>query len=147
MLTVGYKKVIAMLLFTVMGSAHAVEELNSTRSGFGQAMAARDVEGIAQFFDEEGILVKQDGSLAKGRTEIKEGFREILADKNRRVRSVPDSSTTVQNGDIILRSGRWQLIDINGKVHEEWFASEVFRKNAQGQWVYLIDSPYNKLPN
>ncbi|KFK93163.1 MULTISPECIES: DUF4440 domain-containing protein [unclassified Serratia (in: enterobacteria)] len=147
MLTVGYKKVIVTLLFTVMGSAHAVDELNSTRTGFGQAMAARDVEAIAQFFDEKGILVKQDGTLAKGRDEIKQGFREILADKNMRVQSVPGSSNTVQNGDIILRSGRWQLVDMNGKVQEEWFASEVFRKNAQGKWVYLIDNPYNKLPD
>lgn len=147
MLTVGYKKVIVTLLFTVMGSAHAADELNSTRTGFGQAMAARDVEAIAQFFDEKGILVKQDGTLAKGRDEIKQGFREILADKNMRVQSVPGSSNTVQNGDIILRSGRWQLVDKNGKVQEEWFASEVFRKNAQGKWVYLIDNPYNKLPD
>ncbi|AHG22581.1 hypothetical protein Z042_01655 [Chania multitudinisentens RB-25] len=102
---------------------------------------------IAQFFDEKGILVKQDGTLAKGRAEIKEGFRQILADDKMQIRSVPESSTTVQNDDIILRSGRWQLIDVDGKVHEEWFASEVFRKDAQGKWVYLIDNPYNKLPN
>lgn len=147
MLTVGYKKVIAMLLFTVMGSAQAADDLDTTRTAFGQAMAARDVESIAQLFDEKGILVKRDGSLAKGRAEIKEGFREILADKNMRIQSVPDSSTTVQNGDIILRSGRWQLVDVNGKVHEEWFASEVFHKDAQGKWIYLIDNPYNKLPD
>ncbi|WP_156030378.1 hypothetical protein [Chania multitudinisentens] len=42
--TASSKRITAMLLFTVMGSAQAVDDLNATRAGFGQAMAARDVE-------------------------------------------------------------------------------------------------------
>lgn len=50
MLIVGYKKVIAMLLFTVMGSTQAADDLNTTRTVFSQAMAARDVEALHSFW-------------------------------------------------------------------------------------------------
>lgn len=140
------KKAGVVLVLAVAATAQAAGELDATRAGFAKAMAARNVEDIARYFDEKGILVNQDGSLAQGKDEIKKGFRQILAAEGMQIRSVPDSSRTVRNGDIILRSGRWQWVDASGKVQEEWFASEVFRQNSQGDWVYLIDNPYNKLP-
>ena len=136
---------VILLTFLIPGIAYASESLETTRAAFAKAMAAKDFDSIVLHFDEKGILVNQDGSLAHGHEEIKEGFRKILSNDKMRVRSVPDSSKAVQNGDIILRSGRWQLVGSDGTVHEEWFASEVFRKNAQGKWVYLIDNPYNTI--
>ncbi len=146
MFKLNAKKIILSLSFVLVSGVYAADELTSTRAAFAKAIAERDLDAIAQIFDEEGILVNQDGSLSKGREQIKAGFKKILENENVRIKSVPDSSITIQNGDLVLRSGRWQLVDNQGNVQEEWFASEVFRKNEKGEWLYLIDNPYNKLP-
>ena len=108
---------------------------------FAQALAARDLDGLVQLFHPDAVMLGPDGAAIRGRTAIREALRPLV-ETTPQIRTV--SARVTQNGDWALGQSHWQLLAADGSVAAEGRAGELMRRNADGSWVYWVDSPYGQ---
>lgn len=109
---------------------------------FAQAFSAGDLDALVALYEPDAALVSQPGQVVKGREAIREalqGFLSLCGEFRLEVKSV------VGTGDLALVRSDWSLsgaapggcmVDLSGK------AAEVVRRQPDGTWLYIIDSPF-----
>ena len=118
------------------------EQINLVIDTKNAAVAAGDMDGILATFEPNGVLVGQPGIHAKGTPALCEAFSQFMAIS-------PQISVikheVIEADDIALHSSTWKM---TGKtpdgfpIEQSEFSVVVLRKQADGQWLMVIDNPF-----
>jgi ketosteroid isomerase-like protein len=105
---------------------------------FAQYLKDQDLDGLGSLFDEDAMFVPGPGQEpVYGRAAIKEALKPYLVSPG----AMEVWGTSVhQNGDLAMVQPYWRITGESGTV--EGKAVEVMRRTSEGDWVYIIDSPY-----
>ena len=91
---------------------------------------AGDVDGMVALFEPNAVLAIGGGQFARGATEIREFYANLLAAGY--VFHAGEQHPAVLNGELALTSSRYP----NGTL-----SSEVARQRNDGTWLWVIDYP------
>ncbi|WP_447984650.1 YybH family protein [Nitrospira sp. Nam74] len=115
---------------------------DNLHKAFETAFNSANVEAVLALYEPEASLVPQPGTVAQGRSSIKQALQQFLA-----VRGTMRIETVyvMKQGGIALTRGQWHLngkdpqghpIEISGK------SVEVARQQPTGEWLLAIDHPF-----
>jgi uncharacterized protein (TIGR02246 family) len=104
------------------------------------AFNAGDIDGLANLFEPEAVIIMPPGQTIRGHTEIREVFTQIPATWKRwEIKLISHHRV----GDIALNTVEHTLYsdDPNGSPNTlSLRAAVVFRRQADGSWRFLIDN-------
>ena len=109
-----------------------------------EAMNKGDLEAAVALYEPEASFV-QEGKVVSGKAAIREIMQGFLAIKPQLKLEV----TTAQSGDIALLNSKWSITgtDAEGKpVSMSGNGAEVVRRQADGTWLFVVDSPNGGAP-
>ena len=109
---------------------------------FLHAFNAGDIDALIALYEPQAILVAQSGQVAEGHAALREGFNAFLALKPT---LTLEKYTLIPTGDLTLFVDKWTLQGTgpDGQpVHMEGTATDVFRQQADGRWLFVIDNPW-----
>lgn len=109
---------------------------------FARAFSAGDLEALVALYEPAAVLVPQAGQAAAGREAIRgalQGLLTLCGELRHEVKSV------VETGDLALVRSDWSLVGTapgGCPLSLSSRASEVVRRQPDGTWLYVIDSPF-----
>ena len=109
---------------------------------FRQAFNLGDVEALIALYEPNAVLVV-DGKKLIGRESIRKALESFLARRGRmtlETRAVVES----QHGLAVLHGG-WVIeppMGMGTEIATRGLSTEVVRKQPDGTWLFVIDSPY-----
>lgn len=109
---------------------------------FARHFAGADMPALLSLYEPDAVLLPQPGAVARGHAAIREALNGFLAMKGA-FRIV--SSKTVHAGDIALVYAKWTLdakSPDGSPVHLEGETTDVVRRQSDGRWLIVIDSPF-----
>ena len=109
-----------------------------------EAMNKGDLEAAVALYEPEASFV-QEGKVVSGKAAIREIMQGFLAIKPQLKLEV----TAAQSGDIALLNSKWSITgtDAEGKpVSMSGAGAEVVRRQADGTWLFVVDSPNGGAP-
>ena len=109
---------------------------------FAQALNAGRIDDLTALYEPQATLMPSPGKLVSGLAAIREALAQFVAAK-------PKMSLTpklvAQSGDLAVVTASWQLAMTgpDGKPANMTGQSvEVVRRQADGQWLFVIDLPF-----
>lgn len=108
---------------------------------FAELLNAGDLDGLLALYEPDATLVGPDGVSAAGREALAERLQALLAMSP--AITFADCRATLA-GDLALISTRWQITlgpDRQDGAGFEATSTEVARRQADGEWRYVIDDP------
>jgi uncharacterized protein (TIGR02246 family) len=113
---------------------------------FAEHVNSADVDGILRLYEPTATFVAPDGSHATGHLEIRGMLSEMLAAEPRITDVVGIASVIA--GDLALMANRWRMTfgALAGAPAVTGSSVEVARRQADGGWLYAIDSPTTAPP-
>ncbi|HYC00747.1 MAG TPA: SgcJ/EcaC family oxidoreductase [Candidatus Limnocylindrales bacterium] len=121
-------------------SAKTPEECDSL---FAEYVNEGDVDELVQLYEEDGVLVQQDGSCARGPEAIRHALEPMVSTRPR-LRMNVVRTITAGDGLAILYND-WTMnghgpdgsvLELHGK------AVEVVRRQPDGSWLFVVDDPF-----
>jgi uncharacterized protein (TIGR02246 family) len=109
---------------------------------FLRAFNAGDIDGLIALYEPQAILVAQSGQVAQGHAALREGFDAFLSLKPT---LTLEQYTLIPTGDLTLFVDKWTLQGTGPDghpVHMAGTATDVFRQQADGRWLFAIDHPW-----
>ena len=110
---------------------------------FGEYVNAGDLAALMSLYEPGCSLVRRDGSVARGHTEIRQVFERLLG---MRARMSTEIVKVVQSGDdLAMVYDDWRMsakrpdgqpVEASGK------AIEVVRRQPDGTWRFILDDPF-----
>jgi uncharacterized protein (TIGR02246 family) len=104
---------------------------------WGDAFHARDLDAMMGLFEPKAVWVSQDGDVASGVDEIRKVFSGFMASD---ATFETERCQVVETDGIALLSAAWTLRGPDSEVSGR--TADVLRRQPDGQWLYLIDSPF-----
>lgn len=113
--------------------ANTVDELVAL---YKERIAAKDVDGVLDLYEQNAVLVLPDGTSVVGRTSIRSILEMVVAGPA--VEFEDGSELAFECGDVALSHLRWRAGD-SGPFSA---ASDVFRRGTDGGWLVSIDNGF-----
>ncbi|BEV39432.1 nuclear transport factor 2 family protein [Bacillus stercoris] len=120
------------------------QQLKDIISACDLAIQNEDFDTLMNYYSEDAILVVKPGMIARGKEEIKKAFITIANYFNHHIVPTQGEMIMLEAGDTVLVLSQ-TLLDSDKKDSEyamERRATYVFKKNAQGEWLCVIDNSY-----
>ncbi|AUS12196.1 YybH family protein [Bacillus stercoris] len=120
------------------------QQLKDIISACDLAIQNEDFDTLMNYYSEDAILVVKPGMIARGKEEIKKAFITIANYFNHHIVPTQGEMIMLEAGGTVLVLSQ-TLLDSDKKDSEyamERKATYVFKKNAQGEWLCLIDNSY-----
>lgn len=102
---------------------------------FAERANARDIEGLLDLYETEGVVVFGPGQPSVGREAIREGFVAMLSGDA--TFSANGQQPSIVVGDLALTSA---------KLGPDMVTAEVARRQPDGSWKWVIDNPFIASP-
>lgn len=116
----------------------------AVHQNYSEYFRTSDLEGLVSLYEPNAVVVGEDGSEIKGTAKIKEMFADALKCKGT-LKIETLSEYHVDNIASIRVKWHMQAIDADGnELDISNVASEVMRKQPDGNWLYIIDQPCTK---
>lgn len=128
----------------MIGGIHLEQQLKDIISACDLAIQNEDFDTLMNYYSEDAILVVKPGMIARGKEEIKKAFITIANYFNHHIVPTQGEMIMLEAGGTVLVLSQ-TLLDSDKKDSEyamERKATYVFKKNAQGEWLCLIDNSY-----
>lgn len=123
---------------------HLEQQLKNIISACDLAIQNEDFDTLMNYYSEDAVLVVKPGMIARGKEEIKKAFITIANYFNHHIVPTQGEMILLEAGDTVLVLSQ-TLLDSDKKDSEyamERRATYVFKKNAQGEWLCVIDNSY-----
>ncbi|MBU8709049.1 YybH family protein [Bacillus subtilis] len=120
------------------------QQLKDIISACDLAIQNEDFDTLMNYYSEDAVLVVKPGMIARGKEEIKKAFITIANYFNHHIVPTQGKMILLEAGDTVLVLSQ-TLLDSDKKDSEyamERRATYVFKKNAQGEWLCVIDNSY-----
>ena len=121
-------------------AARRPEELDRL---FAQALNAGNLDALMALYESNAVLAPQPGRVAAGAQSIREALQAFIAMKP--TLTMLETKTIMQAGEIALNSAKWHLTGTGpdgSPVTMDGQSAEVARRQADGTWLMVIDSPW-----
>ena len=121
-------------------AARRPEELDHL---FAQALNAGDLDALLALYEPNAVLAPQPGQVVTGAQSIREALRGFIAIKP--TLTMLETKTIMQTGEIALNSSKWHLTGTGpdgSPMTMDGHSAEVARRQADGTWRMVIDSPW-----
>ena len=121
-------------------AARRPEELDRL---FAQALNAGDLDALLALYEPNAALAAQPGQVVTGTQSIREALQGFIAMKP--TLTMLETKTIMQTGEIALTSSKWHLTGTGpdgSPVTMDGHSAEVSRRQADGTWRIVIDSPW-----
>lgn len=109
---------------------------------FEEAFNRGDVDGLVALYENNATLISATGHRAVGKEQIRAAIRDYLRGQAR----IQIQTTSIFEADGLgLTTGKWQITGTgsDGKpLALSGSGAEVLRRQADGCWLYVIDSPF-----
>lgn len=129
----------------MIGGIHLEQQLKDIISACDLAIQNEDFDTLMNYYySEDAVLVVKPGMIARGKEEIKKAFITIANYFNHHIVPTQGEMIMLEAGDTVLVLSQ-TLLDSDKKDSEyamERRATYVFKKNAQGEWLCVIDNSY-----
>jgi ketosteroid isomerase-like protein len=99
---------------------------------------AGDVDTLVALYGPGAQMIDEQGVVARGHDAIRARWSEYVA---LGLRLSVVTRYAIESGDLALLSNSWTL-ELDGEPVASSFAAEVARRQGDGRWLYVIDSPY-----
>lgn len=141
-----FQRVKHCIIYPIMmiGGIHLEQQLKDIISACDLAIQNEDFDTLMNYYSEDAILVVKPGMIARGKEEIKKAFITIANYFNHHIVPTQGEMIMLEAGGTVLVLSQ-TLLDSDKKDSEyamERKATYVFKKNAQGEWLCLIDNSY-----
>ena len=103
---------------------------------FAERFAAGDIDGLLELYEENAIFPNHH-TTAKGHDHIREVLQGYIASG---AKLEFDRQVAFETGDIALVQNAWTMTKVTGD-QATGVTVEFARKQADGRWKYVIDSP------
>jgi Ketosteroid isomerase homolog len=120
------------------------QQLKDIISACDLAIQNEDFDTLMIYYSEDAVLVVKPGMIARGKEEIKKAFITIANYFNHHIVPTQGKMILLEAGDTVLVLSQ-TLLDSDKKDSEyamERRATYVFKKNAQDEWLCVIDNSY-----
>jgi ketosteroid isomerase-like protein len=120
--------------------ARTPEELDAL---FAPALTAGNLDGLLALYERNATLVAQPGYTVTGTAGIREALQGFIAMKP--TLTILETKTIAQTDEIALTSSTWRLAGTGSDGHPLTMSgqsAEVARRQADGTWRFVIDSPW-----
>jgi uncharacterized protein (TIGR02246 family) len=108
------------------------------------AFNSGDLEATLSFYEDNATIVIEPGKPPiQGKAALAEAFKHALALKGKATQL---KTHIIETGDIALFTSKWAFdwISPEGKsMHRESYATTVFRKATNGEWLIVIDNSFS----
>ena len=121
---------------------NANHETGRSSQAFFDAFNSGNLEAVVTLYEPNARFVAQPGQIAEGHAAIRKALNEFLAMKPT---LTPEKKALVAAGDIALCVVKWSLKGTGPDgtpVRMEGTTSDVLRKQADGNWLWVIDNPW-----
>jgi uncharacterized protein (TIGR02246 family) len=109
---------------------------------FGESMNAGDLEGLMALYEPTATFTAEPGKVVSGHAKIREALSGMVGLKP----SVTlDTKVLANTGEIALLSSRWKMSGTGPDGKKQDLAGEsveVVRRQADGSWKFVIDTPW-----
>jgi uncharacterized protein (TIGR02246 family) len=109
---------------------------------FASAINAGDIEALVKLYEPGACLMPEPGQVVSGTKALREALGGFLAMKPR---IKLDVRKLAETGGIAFTTSKWVLegTSPDGKpVKMEGQSAEIARRQSDGTWLFVIDSPY-----
>lgn len=109
---------------------------------FIEYFTAGNIDALVALYEPDAVLLPQPGSAARGVTAIREALAGFMAMKGE-FRMAP--ARVIQADGIAVLFADWTLSATGpdgSPVHLSGQTTDVVRRQADGQWRFVIDSPF-----
>ncbi len=97
----------------------------------------QDLDGLMALYAPDAAMVLPNGSTVTGTEAIREQWAGLLAMEGRMTLR---SRYAIEAGDLAILSNQWSFTA--GELTMGATTAEVARRQADGGWLYVIDSPF-----
>jgi uncharacterized protein (TIGR02246 family) len=117
----------------------APQQMNQT---FVRAFNSRQIDNLMLLYQPDAVLVRLDGSLARGTDQIRDELSKLLS---RGIRAEGYNQFAITYGNTALLRANF-TITFPGENGQETSikgsSSEVVSRQPDGSWLYIIDHPF-----
>jgi uncharacterized protein (TIGR02246 family) len=116
----------------------------AVHQNYSEYFRTSDLEGLVSLYEPNAVVVAEDGAHIKGTAKIREMFEDVI--KSKGTLKIETLSEVQVDGLASVRV-KWHLQAIGSDGNELEIAnvaSEVMRKQPDGNWLYIIDQPCTK---
>jgi uncharacterized protein (TIGR02246 family) len=117
----------------------APQQMNQT---FVRAFNSRQIDNLMLLYQPDAVLVRPDGSLARGTDQIRDELSKLLS---RGIRAEGENQFAITYGNTALLRANF-TITLFGEDGQETnirgSSSEVVSQQPDGSWLYIIDHPF-----
>ncbi len=116
----------------------------AVHQNYSEYFRTSDLEGLVSLYEPNAIVVGEEGEEIKGTAKIREMFTDAL--KNKGTLKIETLSEYLLDNIASIRV-KWHMQAIDSEGNEldiTNVASEVMRKQPDGNWLYIIDQPCTK---
>jgi uncharacterized protein (TIGR02246 family) len=124
------------------GHEAATQRPEDVLIAWAEAFKAKNLDDMMSLYEADSIWVGEDGQSAAGLDAIREVFAAFLALD---AIFTPLDISAVKADGLALLSSSWALrgSDVDGSpISIEGRTADVLRRQPDGRWLYVIDSPY-----
>ena len=105
---------------------------------FEKLFNAGDLEGLVALYEKDALFVAPDGTELRGLDGVRAALQGFLSLGGK---AKLDKVYCNVNGDMALASARWSVVGGNAPPGMGGKTAEVLRKQVDGSWLFMIDSP------
>jgi len=110
-----------------------------------RAITAEDFDAVAEFYADDATLVVKPGLVVTGKPAIRRAFEAIAAHFNHNLKVGQGEMVVIEGADtaLALMESTLDAVDEAGAAASTVRrATYVFRKDAEGRWLCVIDNSY-----
>jgi ketosteroid isomerase-like protein len=111
---------------------------------FAKFFNSQDVEGLVSLYEPDAALLAGPDQVARGTAEIREALGAFLA-LGAQI-EFGEKALIAEAGDIALTHATWKLTMPDGSSAGDGRTAEVVRRDATGEWHYIVDNPWGTAP-
>jgi uncharacterized protein (TIGR02246 family) len=101
-----------------------------------------DLEALLNFYDDDAVLLLESGRRVQGKARIGEVFRALFRLKGT---ASQIKMNVIEAGELALYTSEWRFLaraPDGSAISRNAVATAVFRKQADGAWKCVLDSPF-----
>ena len=109
---------------------------------FSEALNSGDLDTLMALYEPQATFSPEPGQVISGTQAIREALIGFLATKPK---ITLEGKTLAQTGDIALTTAKWELSGTGpdgSPVKMDGHSVEVSRRQPDGNWLFVIDTPW-----